>query len=209
MTVDLHHVYFTFSNNTANAQREEWPNSANTFLHAPLPSTQASRMPHSPIPPLHPKLLLPSLHRWFLLISPLNVDKPNLALDLFSTNIHSLGDLIPPHGFKYSWPSSNTGLNCTGPLNAQMFFSSKYYSTTWFVIGWIHRCRTLRYGGITYFEGQLQFIHEFSTARRVSTPKPLCCLRVSYTVFPSLCVCTYVCWYICSLPCKQRVIMIL
>ena len=34
-----------------------------------------------------------------------------------------------------------TGLNCMGPLTWEIFFSSKYYSTTQPMAGWFHRCR--------------------------------------------------------------------
>ena len=34
-----------------------------------------------------------------------------------------------------------TGLNCMGPLTWEIFFSSKYYSTTQSMAGWFHRCR--------------------------------------------------------------------
>lgn len=43
----------------------------------------------------------------------------------------------------HSWPLNNTSLNDAGPLTRRFFFRNEYYSTTWFLVGWICRCRTL------------------------------------------------------------------
>lgn len=52
-------------------------------------------------------------------------------------NIKSLQSIVEKN---YSLPLNNMGLSCTGPVHLQVFFSSKYYHTTWPVVGWIHGC---------------------------------------------------------------------
>ena len=45
---------------------------------------------------------------------------------------------------KYSWVLNITGMNGTGPL-IWGFFNSKYHSTIWSMIEWIHGCRRTMY----------------------------------------------------------------
>lgn len=77
-------------------EREEWAIKLFKYLSpCPLPSTQTSRMLHSPVLPT-PQLLLPSLHGWSPLISwPLNVGKGS-ALVLFSIYTPFLGESSHP-----------------------------------------------------------------------------------------------------------------
>ena len=70
------------------------------------------------------------------------------------------GDVQCAMGFQLTL--NNTGLKCKSPLICSFFSNSKYYSTMWFKVGWILRCRSLyteepwilrdhQYGGLPKF----------------------------------------------------------
>ena len=80
-----------------------------------------------------------------------------------------------------------TGLNCMGPLTWEIFFSSKYYSTTQPMAGWFHRCRET-----VGTEGWLFKLYKNFDCER-SAPLRLCavqgwtlCHRTFLGVFPTL-----------------------
>ena len=84
------------------------------------------------------------------------------------------GSTTWPSSHNYNWPLNNLDLNCKGPLIWIFFFSSKYYTTTWSMVGlwmWNQTHRTHGFGGL----GKL-YMH--FPLLEVWCPSPLHCSRV-------------------------------
>lgn len=62
-----------------------------------------------------------------------------------------------------------THLNCKSPLKCRFFFNSKYYSTMWFTVGWIHKCRTSAIEGPCIWKAKYKLHADFQL-NRGSTP---------------------------------------
>ena len=87
---------------------------------------------------------------------------------------------IPEHN--YSGPL-NTGLDCVGPLHADVFSLNTNYSSTQSAVGWIRRCEPW------IWRANCKVICRFLTAWRVGAPNP-CVVQVS-TIFNKYLLSTY------------------
>ena len=73
--------------------------------------------------------------------------------------------------FKLQRILEQQGLNCLGPLTQRIFSLNRYcYSTTWSMVGWIHRTGTAYMEELCMWRADYKVIQELSLAGTVGAP---------------------------------------